>query len=51
MINNNININDNDNTDNDIQQVYTFKCLGHEIKFGKDNQAYEIHRQIDFTCI
>ena len=32
-----------------IEQVYTYKYLGHEIKLGRDNQTTELNRRIGLT--
>lgn len=46
----NLVMSDNINIDNNIiQQVHTYKYLGHEIKIGKDNQTHEISRRIGLT--
>ncbi|KAH1004409.1 hypothetical protein HUJ05_005225 [Dendroctonus ponderosae] len=35
--------------DNEVQQVTSYKYLGHEIRIGRDNQTFEIFRRIGLT--
>lgn len=36
---------------NEVKQVYEYKYLGHEIRVGKDNQTYEVHRRISLGSV